>query len=67
MNSFVLPRISKGEITNPEIPVVFLKTYVINSHVFSGIAQFTEKKPISDEIFVGMQSWDTLFCTFSLS
>ena len=40
---------------------------MLNSHLFSGIAQFTDKKPISDEIFVSVQSWTTLFCIFSLS
>ena len=64
MNSFTLSRTSKGEITNLEIPVVFFsfsKKYELNSHLFSGIAQFTDKKPISDEIFVSVQSWTTLF------
>ena len=61
MNSFVLFRISKGKITNLEIPVVFSKKYVLNSHLFSGIAQFTDKKPISDEILVSVTSGTTLF------
>ena len=47
--SFVLSRISLGEIPNLEIPVDFSKKYVLSTHPFSGIAQFTHNKPISDE------------------
>ena len=61
MNSFVLSRTSKGEITNLENPVAFSKRYVLNCHLFSGIAQFKDKKPISDENFFSVQSWTTLF------
>ena len=39
---------------------------MLNSHLFSGIAQFTDKKPISDEIFVSVQSWTTPFFASSL-
>ena len=70
MSSFVLARISKGEITNPEVSVVFFsKKYVLNDHLFSGIVQFTDKKRNQlDETFVSVhQSWTTFFCIFSLS
>ena len=40
---------------------------MLHSHLFSGIAQFTDQKPISDEIFVSVQSWTPLFCIFSFS
>ena len=62
--SFVLSRISLGEIPNLEIPVDFSKKYVLSTHPFSGIAQFTHNKPISDEF---LQSWITLFYIFSSS
>ena len=41
--SLALSRKPKGKITNLEIPVVFSKKYVLNPHLFSGIAQFTEE------------------------
>ena len=41
---FALFRISKGEVTNLEIPVGFLKKYVIYHNFFSGIGQFTGKQ-----------------------
>ena len=62
-----LSRISKGEIANLETLVVFSKNYAINLHLFSGIAQCTDKKPISDKIFINVQSWITLFFIFSSS
>ena len=52
-----------GEITNLEIPVDFSKKFVLNPHLFSGIAQFTDNKPISDEIFAEL---DEPFFTSSL-
>ena len=67
MNSFVLSRISDGEITNLEISVVFSKKYVLNSQLFLGIAPFTDKKPVPDEVFVSVQSWNTFSGIFSSS
>ena len=67
MNSFVLSRISDGEITNLEISVVFSKKYVLNSQLFLGIAPFTDKKPVLDEVFVSVQSWNTFSGIFSSS
>ena len=49
------------------MPMIFLKKYVVNPHLFSGIAQFKDNKPIPDEVFVSVQSWTNLFQIFSLS
>ena len=55
-----LSRGSMGEIPNLENQGDFLKKY-LSTHLFSGIAQFTDNKPISDEL---LQSWITLFYIF---
>ena len=65
MNGFALSRISKGEITNLEIPVVFFKNVCAQLPPFFWNSPIY--KPIADEIFVSVQSWTTLFCIFSLS
>ena len=67
MNSFVLPRISKGEITNLEIPVFFKK-------VCPQVPSFFWKNPIYRQEtnfwwnFCSCASkMNQLFCIFSLS
>ena len=67
MNSFALSRTSKGEITNLEISGFFFKKSMCSTTIFfSGIGQFTDNKPVSDETLVSVQSWTTFFCSFSL-
>ena len=59
----------------PEFPKVMQQTQkfpwffkkALRCNRFSGIAQFTNNKPISDEIFVSVQSWTTLFYIMSSS
>ena len=66
-SSFVLSKISKGKVTNREIPVVFFKKYILKPSFFSGIVQLTNNKSISDKTFVSVQSWTIFFYTnFSL-
>ena len=62
--ALLCPEFLKDEITNLEIPAAFSKKDVLNLHHVSRIAQFTNKKSISEEIFVSVQSWTTSFCTF---
>ena len=54
--TFVLSGISKGEVT-PRNSSGYKKVCPQPPHPVPGVAQFTNTKPISDDIFVGLKSW----------
>ena len=50
-----------GKVTNLKIPVVFSKKLCWQPPFFYLMAKFINSKAISDEIFVSVESWTTLF------